>query len=211
MNLIRQNAFDAAVGVVVSDTPDGLKVIRKAGCAATVWRRQTPPGFQDWIDGLDPKTLPSARIVVRADAARQTIEDLLHDAGIADCAERFWFEADIGELSNRFANIMQAPYLRLRLDAIKTNACRRFHIDAIKARMLCTYRGSGTQYGISIDGDEPKRVFQVATGSVMVLRGTKWPEYPASGLLHRSPPIEGTSQTRWVLVLDPVYELEDDL
>ncbi|WP_306043585.1 DUF1826 domain-containing protein [Mameliella sp. MMSF_3455] len=38
----------------------------------------------------------------------------------------------------------------------------------------------------------------------IVLRGTHWPEKPLSGLLHRSPPIEGTGRVRFVLVLDPV-------
>ncbi len=36
-----------------------------------------------------------------------------------------------------------------------------------------------------------------------------WPEQPASGLLHRSPPIEGTGETRLVLVLDGVMDLDD--
>lgn len=33
-------------------------------------------------------------------------------------------------------------------------------------------------------------------------------ERPASGLLHRSPPIEGAGETRLVLVLDPIHDPE---
>lgn len=44
----------------------------------------------------------------------------------------------------------------------------------------------------------------VPTGSPIILRGTRWPETPVSRLLHRSPPIVGTGETRLVLVLDPV-------
>lgn len=36
-----------------------------------------------------------------------------------------------------------------------------------------------------------------------LLRGTLWLGKPASGLLHRSPLIEGTGETQLVLVLDP--------
>jgi hypothetical protein len=111
---------------------------------------------------------------------------------------------DIAALAEIFAGLMRARWLRLRLDVVTTNACRRFHIDAVTARLVCTYRGTGTQYGISTDGAEPRRIFTVPTGSPIVLRGTLWPEHPRSGLLHRSPPIEGTGETRALLVLDPV-------
>ena len=105
---------------------------------------------------------------------------------------------------------MSAPFLRLRLDVVTTNACPKFHIDAVTARLVCTYRGTGTQYGISTDGADPRRVFIVPTGSPILLRGTLWPEMPSSGLLHRSPPIEGTGETRLVLVLDPVLNPEEE-
>ncbi len=105
---------------------------------------------------------------------------------------------------------MHAPCLRLRLDVVTTNACRKFHIDAITARLVCTYRGTGTQYGISTDGAEPRRVFTVPTGAPILLRGTLWRDRTASGLLHRSPPIEGTGETRLVLVLDPVTDPEEE-
>lgn len=116
---------------------------------------------------------------------------------------------DIAALADIFAEIMRARWLRLRLDVVTTNACRRFHIDAVTARLVCTYRGTGTQYGISADGAEPSRIFTVPTGAPILLRGTLWPERPRSGLLHRSPPIEGSGETRLVLVLDPVDDPED--
>ncbi len=125
-------------------------------------------------------------------------------------AERTWLENDISDLATRFAEMMRTPYLRLRLDAISTNACRKFHIDALYARLICTYRGTGTQYGFSTDGLDPTRVFTVATAAPMVMRGTLWPQTPPSGLLHRSPPIAGSGETRLVLVLDPVFDIEED-
>ena len=111
---------------------------------------------------------------------------------------------DAAALASVFADLFQAPYLRVCLNVVTTNACRKFHIDAVTARLVCTYRGTGTQFGISTDGAEPARVFTVPTGAPIVLRGTLWPEHPKSGLLHRSPPIEGSGETRLVLVLDSV-------
>jgi hypothetical protein len=209
MNTVSKTLTDAAIGVGVADRPEDLAVLQKPGCAAAIWRRQMPGQVKDWLDGLDPDLLPRGRVILRPDALPKALAHLCEMAGTPDGAERAWLEADIADLATHFAELMSAQYLRLRLDAVTTNACRKFHIDALMARLVCTYRGSGTQYGISADGADPARVFQVQTGAPILLRGTLWPETPPSGLLHRSPPIEGTGETRLVLVLDPVFDLED--
>ncbi|WP_299891379.1 DUF1826 domain-containing protein [uncultured Ruegeria sp.] len=209
MSYVQTEIKNAAVGVGVSDTPDGLAKIAMPGCAATIWRRQLTSDFQTWIDTLDPLKLPKARLVLRPEAVKDKVRHLFEIAGMEDVTERAWLEEDISDLAARFAEVMRAPYLRLRLDAITTNACRKFHVDAIYARLSCTYRGTGTQYGISLDGEDPKRVFTVGTGSPMVMRGTHWPQNPPSGLLHRSPPISGTGETRLVIVIDPIFDADE--
>ncbi|KIC40217.1 hypothetical protein RA27_15480 [Ruegeria sp. ANG-R] len=209
MTFAQTEVRDAAIGVGIADKPSDLAAIYKPGCAATIWRRQPPKGFQDWIDGLHPDQLPTTRTVLRGEAVGEAVQHICDIAGMDECTERTWLVEDIADLSVRFAEIMRSPYLRLRLGVVNTNACRKFHIDAIMARLICTYRGTGTQYGVSTDGKEPKKVFTVATGTPMVMRGTLWPESPASGLLHRSPPIEGSGETRLVLVLDPVFDMDD--
>ena len=200
---------DPAIGVAVADIPEELAVIKRPDCPAAFWRRQPEPSFQSWIDTLAPEHFPSGRIVLRPEAVPDAMTQLCDNAGTPQCKSRAQLIDDISTLAEIFAELMDAQYLRLRLTPVTTNACRKFHIDAITARLICTYRGAGTQYGISTDGDDPKRVFSVPTGSPFVLRGTLWPEHPASGLLHRSPPIEGTDETRLVLVLDPIFDVED--
>ena len=211
MKLLRKTIHDAAIGVAVTDDPASLTTFLKRGCAAVIWRRQTPPETQAWLGGLDPENLPCGRIVLRPAAVADAVGHLCDIAAMPAGPERDWLEADIVTLSDRFADLMGAAYLRLRLSAVTTNACRKFHIDAVTARLVCTYRGTGTQYGISIDGADPSRVFTVQTGAPILLKGTLWPDQPASGLLHRSPPIEGTGESRLVLVLDSVFDPEDEL
>ena len=113
------------------------------------------------------------------------------------------FVDDIAALATLFAALMDAALVKLRLEAVTSNACSKFHVDAMIARLICTYRGTGTQYGMATGGDVPRRVLTVPTGSPIVLRGTLWPPSPSAGVLHRSPPIEGTGETRLVLVVDP--------
>ena len=211
MSLVRATVQGAAIGVAVADRPEDLTAFLKPGCAAAIWRRQPASGFQTWIDNLDPACLPEGRLVLRPDVVNPAVSELCEIAGTPACPERDQLVDDIAALAGIFADLMQTPYLRLRLQAVTSNSCRKFHIDAIAARLVCTYRGQGTQYGISSDGQAPARVFAAATGAPILLRGTLWPETPASGLLHRSPPIEGTGETRLLLVLDAVNDAEDEI
>lgn len=208
MNLVKEVVRDAAIGVAVADEMAALDAFLTPGCAAAIWRRQPPQEVQSWLDQLPPESMPVFRVILRPSDVENELEAQLNN--LPDCRERDWLRADIVQLAETFAVLMSARYLRMRLSVVTSNACRKFHIDALTARLICTYRGTGTQYGISTDGTEPKRVFTVQTGSPLLLRGTLWPaEQPKSGLLHRSPPIEGTGEARLVLVLDPVDDPED--
>lgn len=210
MTYTREVLKDAAIGVAAAETPEGLSAIHQPGCAAAIWRRQPTAGFQQWIDALDPGDLPRARMTLRPDMVRAAMTELCNATGTPEGPERTQLIDDIAALADIFAAQMKAPKLHLRLEAITTNACKKFHIDAVMARLICTYRGAGTQYGISPNGEAPTRVFDAPTGAPILLTGTEWPSPCKTGLLHRSPPIEGSGETRLVLVLDPAYERAPD-
>ncbi|WP_371412544.1 DUF1826 domain-containing protein [Rhodovulum sp. BSW8] len=197
-------------GIVRVDTPEGLSAIRRPDCAAVIWQRSPLPRFQTWIDGLAREQLPRTRVILRSELVRDTITTVAQTCGTPECAEREMLVEDVSALAAVFANVANARYLRLRLDIVTTDACRKFHVDAVRARLVCTYRGTGTQYGHLSGGGEPQGVFSVPTGAPTVMRGTLWPEIPASGLLHRSPPIGGTGETRLLLVLDPIDDPEEE-
>lgn len=210
MNFTRETIENAAVGVGVAETHEGLSAIHRPGCAAAIWKRTPLPAFQDWIDRLDPSDLPQTRMIIAPEKVREALQKTALICGTPDCPECGMLVDDISALAMIFAELMGAPYLRLRLDIVNSNACRKFHMDAVTARLICTYRGQGTQYGISSDGSDPSRVFSVPACAPIILRGSEWPEEPKSGLLHRSPPIEGSGETRLLLVLDPVTDLDDE-
>ncbi|MEM0946104.1 MAG: DUF1826 domain-containing protein [Pseudomonadota bacterium] len=210
MTLHQDLVRNHSIGVSLTSTPKGLASIKDPGCYAAIWKREPLGKFQNWIDSLDPTTLPRARIMLRAEMVREAMVDLSGVRALPDCDERTMLIEDIAALAAIFSSIMGSRYLRLRLDVIETNACRKFHIDAVTARLLCTYRGRATQYANVTMGEDPKQIHDVPTGSPMILRGTNWPGVAKPELLHRSPPIEGTGETRLVLVLDPIADIEAD-
>ena len=206
MTLVQNSIKGGIIDVGIVDDPASLDRFLRPECAAVIWRRQTPKNVQTWLDGLDAEVLPRGRVILPLQTVAHTVGHLCDMSGLPAAPERDWLQQDIVSLATMFSGLIDARFLRLRLDVVTTNACRKFHIDAITSRLVCTYKGTGTQYGTSTCGKDPKRVFTVQTGSPILLRGTLWPAKPNSWLLHRSPPIEGTGETRLVLVLDPVND-----
>ncbi|NQY58873.1 DUF1826 domain-containing protein [Cognatishimia sp.] len=190
-------------------TIEGFSDIETPGCGAVILDRTPLQASVDWLAQLSSDALPEERIVLKPSDVEAHVEGLMPISAEADGDARSWLIQDIAALAQGFAKLMEAPYLRLRLDPIKTNACRKFHIDAVTARLVCTYRGQPTQYGIGNAEREVSEIASVPAACPVILRGTRWPGDAPTGLLHRSPPIEGTGETRLLLVLDPVYRLED--
>ena len=189
--------------VVQAEERDVLDAISAPGCAVAIWHRRLD--FQDWIDALAPDSLPETRLVLPANEIEDGIAAVVAGC-IADGANQQMLIDDIVLLSRLFAGIMKIARVRVRLDVLNDDACTRFHLDNVAARLLCTYRGRGTQYGRSRAGDDPHSIDDLPTGSVGMFRGLLWPGPERSGVLHRSPPIAGLGETRLLLVIDPPGE-----
>ena len=165
--------------------------------------------IQEWIENLNFDDLPSARLILDPSKVHSTLNLLFDEAGTPDGTHRRWLIEDITQVTHFFADLMGSPFVRLRIDRVTTNACKKFHIDCILARLICTYRGTGTQYGLANAAGDPETIHTVPTGAAIVLRGKRWPSKAKLDLVHRSPPIQGTGQTRLVLVLDPISNLDE--
>lgn len=210
MNLVFQPDQGQSESVKIVDNLEGLSAFVQPGCAAAIWRRQAPADVQAWLDAQDPANLPRTRVILQPDAVRDVAAQIFDVAGLPAGPERDWLQADIAGMADMFAGLMDVQYLRMRLDVVSSNACRKFHLDSIKARLVCTYRGTGTQYGAAQKDGDPGTVYTTPTCAPILLRGSLWPAGGDQGILHRSPPIEGTGETRLVLVLDPVFDPQEE-
>jgi len=206
MTVVSLHAARARSIVKTVVQPEALRAIREPGVAAVIWHRRPLDSFQRWIDGLDPDALPSGRVVLRPDHVEAVVSELCDIRGTPPGTERQRLIDDVAALATLFSTVMRTPFLRLRLDVVRTNACKKFHIDAVPARLICTYRGDCTQYGEMAGEVPPTGIKTVPIGSPILLRGTLWPDGSPQTLRHRSPPIEGSGQTRLLLVLDPVFD-----
>ena len=199
----------ALVGLALAQTANDFSIIQDQDCAAVLCQTQISSHILDWLASLDPACLPKARVILHPDRVQSALVHICDMSQMPVCAERDAFIAHAQQLSDAFMHIMKAPYMLLRLDVISHNACSRFHIDALTARLMCTYRRTGTQYGLANAAGDPETVHSVRTGAAIVLRGKRWLTKAKVDLVHRSPPIQGTGQTRLLLVLDPISDLHE--
>lgn len=189
---------------------NGLYDLKKSTVAAVVWNRSIPDSARIWFKWVDANTLPWARMKCMPRDVSAVTRQACDESGLPDYEARDWFIKDVAAIEECFAGVMSARRLQIRFDIITGNACRKFHTDVVKARLICTYRGPGTQYGVLNGGTDPDHIFNVQTGCPIILRGTRWPSPASANIRHRSPPIGGLGLTRFNLVIDAIHDEDDD-
>ena len=190
--------------VALVDEKEGLVHLFDGNTAAVIWRRRMQERVQSWLDALPVDQLPTGRIVLPVSQVRSAVTELMNISEMPDCAERQLLLDDICLLAHEFDELFAPTYLRLRFDVVTTNKCPKFHIDHVAARLLCTYRGVGTEYSFLDDQKRPAEIFTTPNCAAIVLRGAKWPTDRANNLVHRSPVINDVNETRLLLVIDLV-------
>ena len=197
-------AGSATAQVAFVDEIEGLVHLFDGNTAGVIWRRRMQRGMKRWLDTLPVDQLPTGRTVLPVSEVRSAVTELMNISEMPDCAERQLLLDDICLLAHEFEELFAPAYLRLRFDVVTTNRCPKFHIDHVAARLLCTYRGVGTEYSFLDDQKKPAVIFPTPCCTAIILRGTKWPTDCANNLVHRSPEINDVNETRLLFVIDPV-------
>lgn len=114
---------------------------------------------------------------------------------------------DIARLAAAFAGLAGQDRLRLGLSLTDQQDCPRFHADSVRMRLLCTYRGAGTEW-LPLPGgaaaaaslDTPPAPCRAPSGDVLLFKGER--ARAGAGCIHRSPPQPAGAPPRLVLRLD---------
>ncbi|MFN3615507.1 MAG: DUF1826 domain-containing protein, partial [Rubrimonas sp.] len=187
---------------------EALDRLHAPGVAAAVWRRGRPEPLGPWLDALPPERLPRFRARLGVPQVGAAVDAACGIAGLAPGPERRALASDLGALAALFGRLTGSAEVDVRLEAIATDGCRRYHVDRVRARLLCTLPGPGTELALPAPGGSVRLLRQLAAGEVAALRGTLWPG-EETGLLHRSPPVEGTGTVPLLFVLDPADGPDD--
>lgn len=199
--------------VVVRPERIGLTHILRPEINLAVWQRDVPSEISIWLSRIRSEDLAArprdidrrlpAGDVAAALLSELSVNDPIARAGVASLAR------DAKELAHLFAQLSGCSSVRLRLDWVAEQRCPRVHADCVSTRLVCAYRGTGTEW-ISNDVTLPSphaephkdMLNRLGTGDVAIMKGALGGG--AGPLRHRSPPLNGSDEWRLLLVLDPL-------
>ena len=202
---LRARQVPGAPEALIVDEREGLSAIGWPGTALVLWRRQVPSDLAALLDALPFDELPHLRFEA---IAADRVGEVLAAALGPRAGKLAPLLADVADLARLYARATGSAPIRLRLEAIRDDACRRFHADQVRARLLCTYRGPATEWlaardvRLAADGyvadPEPGAIRRLERFEVGLFAGALSPR----SCVHRSPPLSGSGRDRLLLVVD---------
>ena len=197
-----------AASVVRADAAAALAAIRRPGPALAIWRRPVPAAITAALDGWTGGHPVDLRADLRPHATAAWVQSGLTAAGAPAAPALDWLAHDVARLVERFAAVAGCAEVDVRLETLRHDACWRFHRDHVALRLLCTYRGPGTEWvdhehaTAALAGQRDYRgpLNRLGRFEVAVFRGRLGGM--AEGVVHRSPAIAGTGTTRLLLCLN---------
>lgn len=171
---------------------------------------EPPSGIAAAIDALGAACLPNFRLEGPVVLVAGWLDTLAATPGLAPA--QAWIVADAAAQARRFAEITGTMHLGLKLEVVGDDACRKLHHDYVAHRLVCTYRGPGTQWlarchekalGNARDNIPATWLAPVPRFAAGLFAGALLPG--ARPILHRSPPIAGTGEIRLVLTINEPF------
>jgi hypothetical protein len=172
---------------VISTEQTVLLTALRPDVAMALWLRELPG---DWKRGVAPLLAAAPFRVV----AEGRPEEALDEAAAAlPGPAPLDLLADALRLAHIFAAMTRNPRVKLRIEGVTNDACRKFHVDAVGHRLLVTYAGAGTQWTMADPEQEGTTIHEVPAGAVALFRGRA---RPGAHMLHRSPPLSALPENR---------------
>jgi hypothetical protein len=133
---------------------------------------------------------------------------------------------DLAALAELHGDLLGCDAVGLRLEVIERAMCPRFHVDRVGIRMLCTYRGPGTEWldEAAADRDylgarsgglpdevsglicDPRGLHAVPPFAVALLKGDLWQGNVGRGVIHRSPTVHVEQAPRVLVAIDAIWD-----
>ena len=197
------------------DQPGLLRHILNPGVNLCLWQRPSQPAIAQELLSLQTSALPDVRCSTSPDSFDQDVSTLLQQQGLDPLAFKNWC-IDLRRVADLYFSVSKNRDVTLRLVTTDEDDCPRFHVDQTQLRLLCTYRGPGTEW---LNDEQVDRAAQ-STGApndeiirhgepnefepfwVGIMKGNAYPGNSGRGLVHRSPQISGSGKTRVLFCLD---------
>jgi hypothetical protein len=198
------------------DSLDALNDIHLPESSLAVWDRPLLPDIGLELENIGADAFPDIRTRVHAGKAHSELVALIAaQAYDAESAFPYWL-ADMAALSEIFLSLAGGRPVTARVETLARTGCPRFHVDHSHLRLVCTYRGEGTEW---LDDAQLDRAAQAGgapneeiirfgkpsrmpTFAVGLMKGSRYPGCADAGLVHRSPAVDPGDPARVLFCLD---------
>ncbi|MEA3641396.1 MAG: DUF1826 domain-containing protein [Lamprobacter sp.] len=196
--------------VALVDRAGQLADITHPEITLALWQRSTDPKIEYEVAGLTAGQLPSGRIALSTAETQGScmarLQGLLQEHGVEPGGFGWWL-ADMAMLAEQFTELVNrtlGPHtITARVETLDDVACPKFHVDRTRLRLLCTYRGPGTEWlpdeevdRAALEDRQPNA--QIQRGAqpralqpfwVGLFKGECFPGNAGRGQVHRSPAV----------------------
>ena len=200
---------------LIGDTPDILARISEPGVNICIWQRPSIDQINRELVSLTPRDLPDVRSHCTLNNFDAAVTGLMANQGLSPDLFKHW-RGDLLNIARVYFPLTKGRRVTMRLETTDQDGCPRFHTDRTHLRLLCTYLGPGTEW---LRDDQADREAQLAGAPnseilladrpsqlgqfwVGLLKGSAFPGNSLNGLIHRSPPSQGSGITRVLFCLD---------
>ena len=180
-----------------------------------LWQRPAQAVISQELSSLKASDLPDMRCTTSCDSFDDDVDRLLQEQGLDPMAFSHW-RRDLRRLADIYFHLSENRNVEMRLETTDEDGCTRFHVDNTQLRLLCTYQGPGTEWLSDEQVDHSARTSGASNGEIIrfgepssfapfwvgILKGSSYPGNSGKGLVHRSPPINGSGQIRVLFCLD---------
>ncbi|MEM6902972.1 MAG: DUF1826 domain-containing protein [Pseudomonadota bacterium] len=199
--------------VAVDSDPAVLRQITSSSTSMAIWERSHDSGVAALglqLRGLPADQTPNGRFVSKVTEIEAGLEKCYQQPASSDehAQIRQAVAQDVTHLAEMFQGITKANYVEIRMQLLRSDACRFWHQDSVDYRLLCTYYGPGTQW---VSPEHSAEVLaardswdgpchNMKAGDVSLFAGAC--ASGKSGIVHRSPPIKAMGKTRLMLCIN---------
>lgn len=127
-----------------------------------------------------------------------------------------WMLDELADVLTQYAALVPNQRVTMAFCTTREQSCPVFHIDRVSVRLLCTFKGPGTEW---LDDAQAQRkwlgrgdnrkiagpeaiVYSAQPFQVCLLKGERGWGRKERGVVHRSPRVPSESEGRWYLRVD---------
>ena len=136
-------------------------------------------------------------------------------ANLPDSSNLNYFVDDLVNVAKVFIGLTDNQNFKIELELISNQMCRLFHVDRLHQRLLCTYRGPGSEWLDESNVDrrglgkfdnskvvkDSSKTKSAKPFDILILRGSLY-ELDFEGVVHRSPSVKGQTIPRVLFKID---------